>query len=89
MLHGKPAAPLGRVQVGLQDDLLALLQSARTTLVFVTHSAEEAVFLGDRILVLTASPGRVRGVVENAASGARDSPAAAQVQRTVRELLGE
>ena len=73
----------------LQDDLLALLQSARTTLVFVTHSAEEAVLLGDRILVLTASPGRVRGVVENAASGARDSPAAAQVQRTVRELLGE
>ncbi|HYY51239.1 MAG TPA: ABC transporter ATP-binding protein, partial [Myxococcales bacterium] len=73
----------------LQEDLLALLQSARTTLLFVTHSAEEAVLLGDRILILTASPGRVRGIVENAASGTRDSAAAAEVQRTVRDLLAE
>jgi len=70
----------------LQEDLLALLQSARTTLLFVTHSVEEAVLLGDRILVLTSTPGKVRGVIENPASGARDSASAAQVQRAVQAL---
>jgi NitT/TauT family transport system ATP-binding protein len=90
LLMDEPFASLDAIsRRRLQEDLLALLQSARTTLLFVTHSAEEAVLLGDRILILTASPGRVRGIVENAASGMRDSAAAAEMQRTVRDLLAE
>jgi NitT/TauT family transport system ATP-binding protein len=90
LLMDEPFASLDAIaRRRLQDDLLGLLQAARTTLVFVTHSAEEAVLLGNRILVLTCSPGRVRGVIENAASGERDSAAAAGVQRAVRDLLGE
>jgi NitT/TauT family transport system ATP-binding protein len=90
MLMDEPFASLDAIsRRRLQDDLLGLLQAARTTLVFVTHSAEEAVLVGNRILVLTRSPGRVRGIVENGASGDRDSTAAAGVQRAVRDLLGE
>jgi NitT/TauT family transport system ATP-binding protein len=90
LLMDEPFASLDAItRRRLQDDLLGLLRAARTTLVFVTHSAEEAVLLGDRILVLTCSPGRVRGVIENAASGERESPGALAVQRSVRDLLGE
>jgi len=88
LLMDEPFASLdGITRHRLQEDLLALLQAARTTLLFVTHSVEEAVLLGDRILVLTSSPGKVRGLIENSASGARHSASAAQVQRAVQELL--
>jgi NitT/TauT family transport system ATP-binding protein len=88
LLMDEPFASLDAItRRKLQDDLLAVLRSARTTLVFVTHSVEEAVLLGDRILVLTSTPGRVRGIVDNPAAGTRHTPSAAQVQRTVDELL--
>ncbi|HQJ52206.1 MAG TPA: ABC transporter ATP-binding protein [Anaerolineae bacterium] len=47
----------------LQEDLLALLQATPHTVVFVTHSVEEAVLLADRVVVLTPRPGRVRDIV--------------------------
>ncbi len=43
----------------LQADLLALQRRAGKTIFFITHSVEEAVFLGDRVVVLSARPGRV------------------------------
>jgi NitT/TauT family transport system ATP-binding protein len=44
----------------MQDELLALWESVRFTLVFVTHSIEEALVVGNRILLLSPHPGRVR-----------------------------
>ena len=44
----------------MQDELLQLWDDIRFTLVFVTHSIEEAVILGSRILVLSPHPGQVR-----------------------------
>jgi NitT/TauT family transport system ATP-binding protein len=48
----------------LQEDLLSLLDRTRKTVVFVTHSMEEAVRLGDRVVLMTPRPGRVRNTIE-------------------------
>src|SRR5699024_11530546 len=43
----------------LQADLLAIQRAEQRTVFFITHDVDEAVFLGDRVLVLSARPGRV------------------------------
>ena len=43
----------------LQDWLLGVWQQFRQTMVFITHDVEEALYLGDRVVVLSARPGRV------------------------------
>ena len=48
----------------LQEDLLRLLERTRKTVVFVTHSMEEAVRLSDRVVLMTPRPGRVRSIIE-------------------------
>lgn len=47
----------------LQEDLLALLKVEKKTVLFVTHSIEEAVYLSDRIAIMTRRPGNVQNVV--------------------------
>jgi NitT/TauT family transport system ATP-binding protein len=44
----------------LQEELLRIWEEHKKTVVFITHSVDEAVFLGDRILVMTAQPGKVK-----------------------------
>jgi NitT/TauT family transport system ATP-binding protein len=43
----------------LQEELLALWQADRRTVLFITHSLEEAILLGDRVLVMSSRPGRI------------------------------
>lgn len=57
----------------LQEDLLALLDRTRKTVVFVTHSMDEAVRLGDRVVLMTPRPGRVRSTLEVALPWPRPS----------------
>src|SRR6201982_142884 len=47
----------------LQNDLLNIWERDRKTVLFVTHSVEEAVFLSDKVVMMTGSPGRVRRVL--------------------------
>ena len=47
----------------LQEELLRIWEEQKKTVVFITHSVDEAVFLGDRIMVMTAQPGRVKSLV--------------------------
>jgi NitT/TauT family transport system ATP-binding protein len=53
----------------LQDLLLALWKDRRHTSVLVTHSIEEAVYLGRKVLVMSPRPGRIAAVVDNPGMG--------------------
>jgi NitT/TauT family transport system ATP-binding protein len=48
----------------LQNDLLQIWERDRKTVLFVTHSVEEAVFLSDKVVMMTRSPGRIRQVID-------------------------
>ncbi|MBI3635000.1 MAG: ABC transporter ATP-binding protein [Candidatus Rokubacteria bacterium] len=73
----------------LQEELLALWQRERKTVLFVTHSIPEAVYLADRIVVMTSHPGRVKAVIDVKEPRPRDvtSPEFNRVQRAVMDLL--
>jgi len=47
----------------MQMELLGIWEKTRKTILFVTHSVDEAVFLADRIVVLTKRPGKIREIV--------------------------
>ncbi len=48
----------------MENDLLEIWAQERKTVLFITHDLEEAIALSDRVIVLTASPGRVKGTYE-------------------------
>ncbi len=56
----------------LQHELLRLWQQHRKTVVFITHSVVEAIYLGDRIVLMTARPGRIKSVIPVKLPHARD-----------------
>ncbi len=51
---------VARTRARMQDELARLWEQRRKTVVFVTHDVEEAVYLADRIVVLSPRPGRVK-----------------------------
>jgi NitT/TauT family transport system ATP-binding protein len=75
----------------LQDELLRIWREYRKTVVFVTHSIEEAIYLSDRIVVMTARPGRVKQIVTVTEPRPRDMASIEMNQRLrqVRAVLGE
>jgi NitT/TauT family transport system ATP-binding protein len=48
----------------LQEELVQIWQRTGTTIVFITHDIEEAVFLGQRVAVMSARPGRIKALVD-------------------------
>jgi NitT/TauT family transport system ATP-binding protein len=65
MLMDEPFASIdAQTRMTLQEELLGIWAQSRVTVLFVTHSVEEAVFLGDRVAVLTPGPGRLHAMVE-------------------------
>jgi NitT/TauT family transport system ATP-binding protein len=64
LLMDEPFASVDeQIRRAFQEDLLRLLSEARKTVVFVTHSIEEAVYISDQIVILTRGPGRVSNIV--------------------------
>jgi NitT/TauT family transport system ATP-binding protein len=48
----------------LQEELLRIWEETKKTVLFITHSVDEAVTLGDKIMVMTAQPGRAKAIID-------------------------
>ena len=76
----------------MNNELLRIWQETLSTVVFVTHSIAESVFLSTRVVVMSARPGRIAGVVEvdlpqPRGSETREHPHFAELITQVRRLL--
>jgi NitT/TauT family transport system ATP-binding protein len=73
----------------LQDELLELWQRTGLTVLFVTHSIEEAIFLADRVVVMTPGPGRIESDNRIDLARPRDvsAPAFNEVRRSLSRQL--
>ncbi len=60
----------------MQAELLRIWQAQRSTVLFVTHSVDEAIFLADRVVVLSPRPGRVRQIINVKLDRPRDETSA-------------
>jgi len=60
--------PLGALdaftRMRMQDEVLRLWQDRRTTMVLVTHDIDEAIYMSDRIVLMTPSPGKIERIIE-------------------------
>lgn len=64
MLMDEPFAALdAQTKIVMQEELLAIYERAKKTILFVTHAIDEAILLGDEIVVMTARPGRIKEVI--------------------------
>jgi sulfonate transport system ATP-binding protein len=63
----------------MQQEILRIWQAERTTVVLVTHDIEEAVYLADRVVIMSPQPGTIRNILPIRMSRPRD--------RTDREFV--
>ncbi|WP_029116038.1 ABC transporter ATP-binding protein [Mycobacterium sp. URHB0044] len=65
LLMDEPFAALdAQTRESLQDELLRIWEATGKTILFITHGIDEAIYLGQRVAVLTSRPGRIKRVVE-------------------------
>lgn len=74
----------------LQDELLRLWERLGKTVVLVTHDVEESLFLADRVVLMSALPGRIREVLDVPGKQPRDRGSAplAELKRHILGVLG-
>lgn len=96
LLMDEPFAALdAQTRETLQDELLRIWERTGKTILFVTHSIDEAVYLGQRVAVMTSRPGRIKTVLDidldrSVAEDPRSDPAFRRYRHAVwAELRGE
>jgi NitT/TauT family transport system ATP-binding protein len=75
----------------MHHELLRIWQETKATMVLITHSIDEAVVLGDRVVVMEPGPGRIREILDVPMPRPRDDTSAAfnAVKRRVRSMISE
>jgi len=64
MLMDEPFAALdAQTKIVMQEELLRIFDQTHKTVLFVTHAIEEAILLGDEVIVMTARPGRIKEII--------------------------
>ena len=73
----------------LEDELLRLWEKTKTTVIFITHNIEEAVYLGQRILVLSNKPTKIKEEINNSLPMPRNiaDPAFIDLRNKVTDLI--
>jgi ABC-type nitrate/sulfonate/bicarbonate transport system ATPase subunit len=85
--------PLGALdaftRMRMQDEVLRLWRARGTTMVLVTHDIDEAIYMSDRIVIMTPRPGRVERIidVELERPRERNDPAFLALRAKILELL--
>ncbi|MEU6370997.1 ABC transporter ATP-binding protein [Streptomyces sp. NPDC046931] len=94
LLMDEPFAALdAQTRESLQDELLRIWQRTGKTVVFITHGIDEAVYLGQRVAVMTSRPGRIKQIVpvslgsRTATDDLRSSPEFARYRHRIWSLL--
>jgi NitT/TauT family transport system ATP-binding protein len=92
LLMDEPFAALdAQTRELLQEELLRIWEKTQKTIVFVTHAIDEAVFLADRVAVMTANPGTIKEIVDinlpRPRDGIRSSAEFGWIRHKIWELL--
>lgn len=90
--------PLGaldaQTRIVLQEELLRIWDETRKTVVYITHSLDEAILLGDRVILMSAHPGRLLAtfpvtIPRPRAVNAMNAPEFGELRGAIWELLGK
>jgi NitT/TauT family transport system ATP-binding protein len=93
LLMDEPFSALDELtRTQLQDDLLRIWSAERKTVLFVTHNISEAVYLADRVVVMSPHPGRIRTILpvdlpRPRTEDVREQPKFLSLMRAAREVL--
>lgn len=93
LLMDEPFAALdAQTRESLQDELLRIWRATGKTILFITHGIDEAVYLGQRVAVLTSRPGRIKAEIDvefdrNATEDIRSSERFREYRHQIWELL--
>jgi len=85
--------PLGALdaftRMRMQDEVLRLWQARRTTILLVTHDIDEAIYMSDRIVIMTPRPGRIERIIPVTLDRPRqrNSPEFLQLRGDILEML--
>lgn len=85
--------PFGAVdymtRLQLQNELIDIWEKEKKTVIFVTHDISEAVFLGERVVVLTPRPGKVKSIIDIPLKRSRDrnDPAILEIEEKIYRII--